>query len=258
LPGGGTIAEALRRAWSHLIRKQWLILYPFALSIASTVAFFAVYAAGDGPLTVTAFFKADFDRWTYVRDHFITGFSWSLALLAPILAGLAFCVLCALIQAAFFRAIAGSRYPLLPRKLVDAARLFGFYLLLYLVVFVAPLPGPESGMTALLIFTLLWALTLLVAYADYIIVYESLGVFAAMRRSLKLVGLRVGAVVAVFIVLRLVSIGINALYALYFGGAGQVFPLLPLSRMIVESFVLLLANLVLVFFYEELRRRSPA
>lgn len=194
----------------------------------------------------------------YVRDHFITGFSWNQGLLAPILAGVAFCGFSAYIQAAFLRAIAGQRYPLTPRKWPDAARLFVFYLLLYAVTWVAPLPGPGDGMSALLVFTLLQVIWLLLAFADYVIVYESAGVMTGLRRSLRLVGLRLGAVIAIFVVLNLVFFGITSLYALYFNGAARIFILLPLSRMLVESFVLLFANLVLVFLYEELRRHSPS
>lgn len=256
--GGGAIAEVLRQAWSRLIRKQWLILYPFALSIASTLTFFALYAAGDGPLTISAFFGADFDRWLYVRDHFVTGFSWSLGLIAPILAGVAFCGFSAFVQAAFLRAIAGPRYPLAPRKWPDAARLFVFYLLLYAVTWVAPLPGPSDGLSALLVFTLLQVVWLMVTFADYVIVYESAGVMTGLRRSLRLVGLRLGTVIAIYVVLTLVFIGIGSLYALYFNGAARIFVLLPVSRMLVESFVLLFVNLVLVFLYEELRRHSPS
>jgi hypothetical protein len=256
--GGGAIAEVVRRAWSRLIRKQWLIVYPFALSIAGTIAFFALYSAGDEPLNFSAFFNADFDRWLYVRDHFVTGFSWSQGLVAPILAGVVFCGLYALIQAAFFRAIAGPRYPLRPRKWHDASRLFVFYLLLYAVTWAAPLPGPSDSIMAVLVLAVLWVIALMVTFADFVIVYESVGVLAGIRRSLRLVRLRLGTVIAIYVVLSLVTLAINSLYALYFDEVTRVFPLLPVSRMLVESFVFLFANLVLVFLYEELRRNSPA
>lgn len=193
-----------------------------------------------------------------MRDHFITGFSWNSGLLAPILAGVAFCGLSATVQGAFLRAIAGPRYPLTPRKWLDAARLSIFYLLLFTVIWVAPLPGPDEGMAFLLILILLQVVALLVCFADFVIVYESAGVITGLRRSLKLVGLRLGTVLAIFVVLNLVLLGIRSLYALYFEGAGSVFILLPVSRMLVESFVLLFANLVLVFLYEDLRRHSPS
>jgi hypothetical protein len=193
-----------------------------------------------------------------VRDHFVTGFSWSPELIAPILAGVVFCGFSALVQAAFLRAIAGPRYPLAPRKWSDAARLFVFYLLLYAVTWVAPLPGPSDGVSALLIFTLLQVVWLVVTFADYVIVYESAGVMTGLRRSLRLVGLRLGPVIAIYVVLNLLFIGIRSLYALYFEGAARIFVLLPVSRMLVESFVLLFANLVLVFLYEDLRRHSPS
>ncbi len=248
----------LRHAWSRLIRKQWLILYPFAASIAGTLAFFALYAAGDQPLTISAFFKADFDRWLYVRDHFVTEFTWSRGLVVAILAGVVYCGLSAFVHAAFLRALAGPHYPLRPRAWVDAARLFVLFLLLSLVTFVAPLFGPSEGVAILLILVLLQVILLLVAFADFVIVYESTGVVASIRRSMRLVRLRLGTVIAFFVVLNLLMIGINRLYALYLDGAGRIFILLPVSRMIVESFVFLLLNLVLVFLYEELRRHSPS
>jgi hypothetical protein len=254
--GGEAIAEVLRHAWSRLIRKQWLILYPFALSVASTLCFFALYATGDGPLTISAFFDVDFDRWLYVRDRFITGFSWNQGLLVPILAGVAFCGFAAYIQGAFLRAVVSPRYPLAPRRWLDVVRLFIFYLLLYAVTWVAPLPGPGDGVGALLVLTLLQVVWLMVTFADFVIVYESEGVMTGLRRSLRLVGLRLGTVIAIYLVLNLVVIGIMRLYALYFNGAARIFILLPLSRMLVESFVLLFANLVLVFLYEDLRRHS--
>ncbi len=223
-----------------------------------TITFFAVYAAGQETLTLSGFFKADFNRSLYLRDHFFTGFSWDQGLLAPVLAGVAFCGFCALIQAAFLRAIAGPRYPLVPRKLPDALRLFVFYLLLYTVTFVAPLPGPNDGAPYLLIITFLQVVSLLVTFTDYVIVYESAGVLTGMRRSLKLVGLRLGTVVSIYVVLTLVLIAVRRLYSLYFDEAARVFVLLPVSRMLVDSFVFLFANLVLVFLYEDLRRHSPS
>jgi hypothetical protein len=241
-----------------LIRKQWLVLYPFALSVVGTLAFFAVYSAGGEPLTWSAFFNANFDRWLFVRDHFITGFSFSEALVVPILAGLAFCVFCAMLQAPFYRAIAGARYPLTPRTWLEATRLFVFYLLLYLVTWMAPLPGPDDGWLAILIFTVLQVVAILVIFVDYVIVFEGRGIIAAVRRGLKLLSLRFGAVLGVYLVLYLVLFGVRSLYGLYYDDATQVFALLPVSQMLVESFVLLLANLVLIFLYEELRRVSPA
>jgi hypothetical protein len=177
---------------------------------------------------------------------------------APILAGVAFCGLFALIQAAFFRAIAGPRYPLVPRKWRDAFRLFVFYLLLYAVTWVAPLAGPSGGITTVLVFTILQVVALSLIFADYVIVYESVGVRAGIRRSLRLVRLRLGTVIGIYVILFIVLVGITKLYSLYFGEGTRVFPLLPVSRMLVESFVLLFANLVLIFLYEELRRNSPA
>jgi hypothetical protein len=123
---------------------------------------------------------------------------------------------------------------------------------------VAPLVGPAEGLLAALITTVLLVLTVLVTFSDYVIVFEDIGAIAALRRSLKLVGRRPGAVLAFLVVLFLVLLGIDSLYGLYFNGAGRVFILLPISQMLVESLVLLFGDLVLIFLYEELRRRSPS
>ena len=81
---------------------------------------------------------------------------------------------------------------------------------------------------------------------------------AGLRRSLQLVGLRLGAVLRD---LRGAESGVyrhhEAVCPLLRRCRQDVHPS-PLSQMLVESFVLLFANLVLIFLYEELRRRSPA
>ena len=65
-----------------------------------------------------------------------------------ILAGFAVCVFAAMIRAPFFRAIVGSAYPLAPRRVGGGGKLFLFYLLLYLVGWVAPCPALAEGMSA--------------------------------------------------------------------------------------------------------------
>ena len=99
-----TIGEVLREAWARLIRKQWLIVYPLALAVIQTLAFLAVYTASGEPLRWNAFFTANFERWSYVRESFLTGFSFTPTLAIAIFAGLAVCVLSAMIRAPFFRA----------------------------------------------------------------------------------------------------------------------------------------------------------
>jgi hypothetical protein len=256
--GGPAIADVLRQAWSRLIRKQWLILYPLALSVLGTLAFFAVYAAAGGTLTLSAFFNADFERWGFVREHFFTSFSFAPQLAVAVAAGTAFCALAAMIQAPFYRAIAGARYPLAPRGWSEAGRLFVFYLALYAVTRVLPLAVPAEGIWADLVFTVATIFALMVVFADYVIVFENAGPLRGVRRSLRLVGLRFAAVIVIFVLLELVFVAIGSLYGLYYRGTGQVFVLLPISRMLVESLVLLCANLVLVFLYEDTRRMSPA
>jgi hypothetical protein len=248
----------LRRAWSCFVRRQWLFLYPLTLSIVSTLAFFAVYAAQGEPLGWSAFFTTHFDHWQYVREHFITHFSLGSALWVPIAAGVGFCVICALVQAPFFRAIAGHRYPLTPQSWREAARLFWFYFVLNLVTLGAQLAAPTEGFVVDLVYAAVMVITILVIFTDYVIVFEDVGPFAGLRRSFRLLRHRVFAVIVIVLVLQLLFDGLRWLFSLYYHEGAQVFFLMPVTQILLNTLVQLFATILLIFLYEETRRQSPA
>ncbi len=256
--GGAKIADVLRHAWSRLARKQWLILYPFALAVIDTLAFLAVYASTEAPLAWSAFFNADFNRWQFVRDHFFAEFSFTSAVGVAAFAGLATCAFAAMIRAPFFRAIAGPRYPLGPQRWKDPARLFLLYLLVGLVQWVMPLALPAEGFIRELAYAVILVFGILVVFADYAIVFEDLPFLSALRRSVHLLARRWVTVLVIVIVVELVYLGVYSLYGIYYDGTGQVFALLPLSLKLVESFIVMFSDLVLIFLYEQLRRQRPA
>jgi hypothetical protein len=257
-PGGIAIADVLRRTWSCLIRRQWLFLYPLALSIANTLAFFAIYAAEGDQIAWSAFFRASNGRARYLQDHFIADFSFSSRLWIPTVAGVGICLVWALIQAPFFRAIVGNRYPLAPRRWLEIPRLFLFYLVLNLVIYVAPLVAPLDGMLAPIIYVLSLVVSLLIIFSDYVIVFEDVGPLRGVRRSLRLVSLRVLPVMFVVVVLSLLYGLVAWLFGSYYDKATDVFVLLPVSELLVDALVSLFAEILLVFLYEDLRRQSPA
>jgi hypothetical protein len=257
-PGGPTIAEVLRHVWSRLIRKQWLFLYPLALAVVDSLAFLAVYAAGGEAIRWSSFFTANFERWQYVQDHFIDDFSFKPSLAVAVFAGIALCLLAAMIRAPFFRAVAGGSYPLAPRKWTEAGSLFLFYLLWNLVLWVVPMAGPTEGLLGQLVAAVVWIVGILVVFADYVIVYEDLGPPRALRRSLRLLRHSWLVVVAIIIILQLVYLGLYSLYGVYYRDDAEVSILLPISQMLVEAFIALIADLILIFLYEDVRRRSPA
>jgi hypothetical protein len=240
-----------------LIRKQWLFLYPVALAVINTLAFLAVYAAADGPLGWSDFFAANFERTTYLHDHFFTDFEFTSALGIAIFAGLAVSLFTALLRAPLFHAIAGPDYPLTPRGWSEALNLFLFYLLCNLALWVAPLAAPAEGNWAVVILAAIWAISILVVFADYVIVFENLGVVAGVRRSLELLRHGWGGVLGVFIVLYLVAGGLQQLYHHFYTEKDTVFVVLPIAQILLNSIVFLFADLVLIFLYEDLRRRSP-
>jgi hypothetical protein len=256
--GGATIGDVIRRAWSRLIRKQWLFLYPVSLAVIDTLAFLAVYAAADGSLSWSAFFGANFERAAYIHDQFLTSFQFSALFGVAVFAGVAVCLFEALISAPLFHAIAGPGYPLAPKRWGEAANLFVFYLLLNVVVGVVPLLAPAGGVWEIVVGALAWAIVIMVVFADYVIVYESVPLVPAVRRSLQLLRSGWPPVLAVFIVLNLVAQGLQLLYHHFYDGQDTVFVVLPIAQILLDSIVWLFGTLVLIFLYEDLRRRSPA
>jgi hypothetical protein len=253
-----TIAEVLRHAWSRLIRKQWLIFYPLALAVIDTLAFFAIYASNGEVLSWTAFFKANASRWEYVQDHFLSGFSFTPSLGIAVFAGLSVCVFSAMIRAPYFHAIAGLGYPLAPRNRDEAARLSLFYVLANLVVWVLPLAVPTGNLLAQVVAVAVLVVAILIAFVDYVIVFEELSLIPAVRRSIQLFSRRWITVVVIFVLIQLLYLGIYSLYDLYYQKASRLFILLPVSQILVEAFVVLCIDLVLIFLYEQIRRESAS
>jgi hypothetical protein len=248
----------LRRAWGQLIRKQWLILYPLALAVINTIAFLAVYAASGDNLRWSWFFAANVDRWQYARVHFFTGFSFTPALGVAVFAGLAVCALAAMVRAPYFRAIAGTGYPRAPRNPEEAGQLSLFYLFSNLVVWTVPLTIPANTILEELVAVAVLVVGILIVFADYVIVFEGLAFLPSLGRSVRLLGSRWPIVLVIFVVLQLMYLGLHRLYDPYYQKATKVFILLPLSEILVQSFIVLFADLVLIFLYEQIRRQSPA
>ena len=257
-PGGATIAEVVRRAWSRLIRKQWLIVYPLAVSIIDALAFLMVYAANGDRLHWTDFFAANFDRWQYLRDHFFSGFSFTSTLGIAVAAGIVACLGAALIRAPYFRAIAGPNYPIAPRRWEEALNLFVFYVLYNLFALVVLIPSSTGSLGVGALWAVVQVILILVAFTDYVIVFEELSILRGLRRSLQLVRHRWPPVVIIFIVVYVVDFGFNSLYSHYYNGQGEVFVLLPVSQFLVQSLITLIFDLLLIFLYEDIRRSSPA
>ena len=171
-----------------MAHKQWLIFYPLALAIINTLAFLAVYSAAGGDIRWSTFFAANYagQRWQFIADHFITGFSFTPALAVAVFVGLAACVFAAMLRAPLFRAIAGSGYPLTPRSWDETGRLSLFYVFYYLVLVVLPFAVPADTAFRVAVSWIALVVSLFLIYADYIIVFEDLAFLPAIRRSARL------------------------------------------------------------------------
>ncbi len=252
--GGATIAEVLRQAWRRLAHKQWLIFYPVTLAVINTLAFLAVYSAAGGDLHWSTFFSTSYDRWQFVHDRFFSGFSFTPALGVAVFAGLAVCVFTAMLRAPLFRAIVGPGYPLSPRNWEEAGRLSLFYVFYYLVILVLPMAAPSGAAIAQLTAVVALAVGLLLVYTDYVIVFEGLAFIPAIRRSVRLLSRRWQPALLIFLLVWLVALGVSRLYGLYYDGAEGVFLLVPLSEILVWSFITLVSDLLFIFFYEQVRQ----
>ncbi len=250
---GVTILAVLRQTWGRLVHKQWLILYPLALGIINLLAFLAVYAAAGERISWSPFFKAGFDRWQFVYDRLLADFSLDSTLAVALAVGLGLCVLTAMIRAPFFRAIAGPGYPVAPRHGSEAAWLTSIYLFTNLVLWVLPFAGAGHVIMGQFIAFVTLVVAILLAFADYVVVFEQVGFVKALRRSVLLVGQRWAAVVVVFIVLQLVYFGLHELYRYFYDTADGVLIALPIIQIILDAFVVLLFDLVLIFLYEHIR-----
>jgi hypothetical protein len=206
----------------------------------------------------STFFSAHYDRAQYLRDSVIGDFAFDYRLWVSVAAGLGFCLVSTFLQAPFFRAIVGNRYPRSPRSLREFLRLFLFYVLFYLVVEVGLLAVPSTLGIDLLAEVVLLAILVVLFFADYVVVFEDVGPIRAIRRSLRLVRLRPVPVLVIIVALQAVYVLCEWLYGLAYHGAKDVFLLLPVGQVLVDTLLGLFANTLIVFLYEDLRRQSPA
>jgi hypothetical protein len=254
--GGTAIAEVFRQVWKRLAHKQWLIFYPLALAIINTLAFLAVYSAAGGTLRWSTFFAANYagQRWQFIADHFISGLAFTPGLAIAVLVGLAACVFSAMLRAPLFRAIAGYNYPLTPRSWEETGRLSLYFVVYYLALVVLPFAVPANSAFRVAVGWIALVISLFLVYADYVIVFENMAFIPAIRRSARLLARRWPPALAMLVIWWLISMGLDALYSRYYTSADGVFLLIPLSEILVFSFISLLFDLLFIFLYEHVRQ----
>ena len=247
---GGAIGEALRSAWTRLLRKQFLLLYPLALGVFNVLAFLAVYASLDGALRWSDYFRADFTPWTFLQDHADRLTKPGLPLLVALVAGVGVCLATAAVRAPFFRAITGPGYPLAPQGWSDVWRLTVFYLGFYGLLTLLPLVLDWQGVGNLA----MWYLVTLVIqvpllFADYVIVLEGVGPVRAVRRSAELVGRSLSAVIGLLLAVWLLWQIFGMLYGSYYDDTGAIFVLFPVSQLLVEALITTAFDVFAIFVY---------
>ena len=247
------IVEILKNAWRRLTRKQFLAFYPFVLGIINVLAFLAVYSSVEPALSLDAFVRANFARWSFIQEHSDALLTPGLPLAVTLTAAVGVCILTAAIRAPYFRAVTGTGYPLAPRSFMELLRLAAFYAVTYILFFVLPysLPAGSAAFNAAGIAVI--PASLLFIFGDYAVVFDDLGPWGAVKRSLALLR-RAWLPAIAFYLLALVLWSLLAeLYGRYYDGGAQLFVLLPLSQLLVEAIITTLLDVFLIMTYERYR-----
>ena len=251
--GGDGIGEILANAWRRLWRKQLLALYPFALGLFNTLAFLAVYSSLEPSLGLSAFFRANFNRWTYIQEHSLQILTPGVPLAVAAVAAVAVCVLAAAVRAPFFRAVTGTHYPLAPRSLGELLRLMLFYMATYAVFTVLPYSLSPQGIAFAILSWVLIPLSALVMFGDYVLVFEGLTPWRAVARSVALLRKAWRPALATLLLALLLWYLVSLLFDRYYAGTGQIFLLFPLSQLLVEAMVTTVIDVLLISTYDQYR-----
>lgn len=251
--GGDGIGEILANAWRRLRRKQFLALYPFALGLFNTLAFLAVYSTLEPSISLSAFFRANFTRWTYIQEHSLQILAPGRTLAVAVVAALAVCVLAAAVRAPFFRAVTGTHYPLAPQSAGELLRLALLYMATYAIFTVLPYGLSAEGIAFAILSWILVPLSALIMFADYVLVFEGLTPWRAIARSIALLRKAWRPALATLLLALLLWYLVSLLYDRYYSGSGQIFLLFPLSQLLVEAMVTTVIDVLLISTYDQHR-----
>jgi hypothetical protein len=217
------------------------------------LAFLAVYTTLGGAFNWNSFASANFNRWQFIQDHFSALTRPGLGLTVGICAGLLLTLAVAMVRAPFFRAVAGVGYPLAPRSWGEVVRLWLFYLVTDVLLFVVPAAFRSGSAAYAVAAWVAFALGFLVIFGDYVAVFESAWPLTAIRRSLHLVRRGWPMVILVFLTSALLWYLVYGLYNRPYSADSQIFFLLPLSQLLLEAIITTLVDVVLIFTYDSLR-----
>ncbi len=252
--GGGVIGAVARTAWSRLVHKQLLFLYPFVLGLLESLGFLAVYTVADGRLRWSDFAAANAQPWVWLQDNLRHILSSPTTVVVALVVGVVVCVLSAAIRAPFFRAVVGPGYPLAPRSVPELARLSLFYLVFNALLYLVPILFDPKSILFQGVLLLMLIVAILLAFADYAVVFEDLLPPQAVRRSIGLLARSWPIVLFVFLAAQLAWTGLAILYDRYYEAGTRIFVMLPVSQLLLGALLLTLLDVVLISLYALLRR----
>jgi hypothetical protein len=250
------IGAVVRGAWSRLVRKQFLFLYPFVLGLLESLAFLPIYSVSGGTMGWSSFAAANAAPWTWIQEHSDRLLDSPLAIAVTVVVGVGICVLSAALRAPLFRAIAGPGYPRAPRSVAEWLRLSLFYILFYGLLYLVPFSfAAESPLFQVALFAAT-VVAILLVYADYAVVFEDLLPLPAARRSLGLLRRSWPIAVAFFLLAQFLWTGLALIYERYYEAGNPIFPLLPVSQILLGALIVTVFDVLFIILYGALVREA--
>ena len=250
------IGAVVRGAWSRLVRKQFLFVYPFVLGLLESVAFLPVYSAAGGAMSWSAFAAANASPWTWIQEHSDTILGSPLIIAVAVLVGVGICVLSAALRAPLFRAIAGPGYPRAPRSAAELLRLSLFYLMFYALLYLVPFSFDADSPLFQVALLAVMVVAILLVFADYAVVFEELLPLPAARRSVSLLRRSWPISVAFFLLAQFLWTGLALVYDRYYEAGNPIFPLLPVSQILLGALIVTMFDVVFIILYGALVREA--
>ncbi|OPZ78086.1 MAG: hypothetical protein BWY79_00906 [Actinobacteria bacterium ADurb.Bin444] len=95
--------------------------------------------------------------------------------------------------------------------------------------------------------------SLLFVFGDYAVVFEDLGPWAAVKRSVSLLRQAWLPAIIFFLVAMVLWSLLAELYGRYYADGSQIFVLLPLAQLLIEALLTTLLDVLMIMTYQRYR-----
>ncbi len=246
------ITDILKNTWRRLTGKQFLALYPFILGLINVLAFLAVYSSIEPELSLTGLCGPTSNAGPSYRRTLRN--CWHQACRWPSRWSPGWVHACWLQPSARPSSVpspaaATPGAPQLPRTGTVGRLLRGGLHPLFVVPY--SLPADSAAFQAIGIAVI--PASLLFVFGDYAVVFEDLGPWAAVKRSVSLLRQAWLPAIIFFLVAMVLWSLLAELYGRYYADGSQIFVLLPLAQLLIEALLTTLLDVLMIMTYQRYR-----